>query len=285
MFDVGEGKCDQGAPLGLAKEIAKRTFCPLKVLIIGAGQGRRLLPLTEREPKALLEIGGKSLLQWQVEALVDCGVKEIVFLAGFNLPSVERSLAQLAGRWPAVRFRAVHNPFYGVADNLATCWMARAEMTDDFLLLNSDTIFGAPLLRRLIESPHAPVSLAVDHKTKYDDDDMKVELAAGRLLDIGKTLPSERVHGESIGMLYFRGEGAARFKAALEAAMLEPAALKQWYLSVIAALAGELTVQAVTISGHDWCEIDYPVDIKAAREMVASWRLSPGGDLASAGGA
>lgn len=254
----------------------------MKALIIGAGQGRRLLPLTEHEPKALLEVGGKSLLKWQVEALVDCGAREIVFLAGFNLPAVERSLEQLAGRWPDVKFRAVYNPFYGVADNLATCWMARAEMDGDFLLLNSDTLFSVPVLQKLIESPGAPISLAVDHKAKYDDDDMKVELAAGRLLDIGKTLPSERVHGESIGMLYFRGEGAARFKAALEAAMLEPAALKQWYLSVIAALAGELTVQAVTISGHDWCEIDYPADVVMACKMVASWQSGPGEDLASA---
>ena len=256
----------------------------MKALIIGAGQGRRLLPLTETEPKALLDIGGKSLLQWQVEALVDCDVAEIVFLAGFNLPSVERRLEAFAARWPETRFRAVYNPFYSVADNLATCWMARAEMDGEFLLLNSDTLFSPPVLRALIGSPDAAVSLAVDHKDKYDDDDMKVELDNGRLLDIGKTLPGERVHGESIGMLYFRGAGPARFRAALEAAMLEPAAIKQWYLSVIAALARELTVQAVTISGHDWCEVDYPVDVKTARRMVAGWDDGSPPALASAGG-
>jgi len=69
----------------------------LKALIIGAGQGRRLLPLTEEEPKALLNIGGRSLLEWQVSSLVDCNVDEIVFLAGFNLPAVESNLEILAG--------------------------------------------------------------------------------------------------------------------------------------------------------------------------------------------
>lgn len=266
-----------------ARETSKGTFRQLKALIIGAGQGRRLLPLTETEPKALLDVGGKSLLQWQVEALVDCGVREVVFLAGFNLPAVERSLERMAARWPKVTFRTVYNPFYEAADNLATCWMARAEMEGDFLLLNSDTLFSLPVLQCLIDSPEAPISLAVDHKEKYDDDDMKVELDGGRLLDIGKTLPSDRVHGESIGMLYFRGEGPARFRAALEAKMLDPAGLRQWYLSVIAALAEDLAIQAVTISGHDWCEIDYPVDMKAARQMVASWRAGPSDALASAG--
>ena len=269
--------------LGWGQINRKGTFRPLKALIIGAGQGRRLLPLTEREPKALLDIGGKSLLQWQVDALVDCGIKDIVFLAGFNLPAVERNLEHLAARWSGVGFRAVYNPFYGVADNLATCWMAREEMVGDFLLLNSDTLFSQPVLQCLLDSPSAPVSLAVDHKAKYDDDDMKVELDGDRLLDIGKTLPAERVQGESIGMLYFRGEGSERFRSALEAAMLEPTALRQWYLSIIATLATEIRVQAVTISGHDWCEIDYPVDIKAARQMVASWRSGPADALASAG--
>ncbi|WP_420347741.1 NTP transferase domain-containing protein [Pelagibius sp.] len=254
----------------------------MKALVIGAGQGRRLLPLTEVEPKALLPVGRQSLLEWQVDALVSCGVDEVVFLAGFNLPAVERSLKRCSERWSQAAFRSVYNPFYGVADNLATCWMARHEMDSDFLLLNSDTLFSQPVLETLLASPAAAVSLAVDHKDRYDDDDMKVQLDGTRLLDIGKTLPAERVHGESIGMLYFRGEGPGRFVAALEAAMLDAQAIRQWYLSVIAALAPALTVQAVTISGHDWCEIDYPVDLQAARRMVASWQADADPVLASA---
>src|SRR3546814_3879347 len=101
-------------------------------------------------------------------------------------------------------------------------------MEGDILLLNSDTLCSLPVLQALLASPAAPVSLAVDHKDRYDDDDMKVQLDGGRLLDIGKKLPPERVQGESIGMLYFRGDGPRRFVAALEAAMLDPAAIRQW---------------------------------------------------------
>ncbi len=265
-----------------AKNCHLGSISALKALIIGAGQGKRLLPLTEVEPKALLEIGGKSLLEWQIESLIACGVEDIVVLAGFNLAAVERTLEGFARRWPQASFRTVYNPFYGVADNLATCWMARHEMTGDFLLLNSDTLFSLPVLETLLASRATPISLAVDHKAKYDDDDMKVELQGGRLVDIGKKLPAERVQGESIGMLYFRGEGAQRFTAELERCMRDPAALRQWYLSVIAALAPEIEIQAVTISGNDWCEIDYPVDVKAAKRMVAGWRPKPDENLAAA---
>src|SRR3546814_744433 len=130
------------------------------------------------------DVCSSDRLEWQVTSLIDCGVEDIVFLAGFNLPAVKRSLAHLARRWPSGRFRAVYNPFYGVADNLATCWLARHEMEGDFLLLNSDTLFSLPVLQALLASPAAPVSLAVDHKDRYDDDDMKVQLDGGRLLDI-----------------------------------------------------------------------------------------------------
>ena len=247
----------------------------MKALIIGAGQGRRLLPLTETEPKALLDIGGKSILEWQVEALVPNGVTEIVFLAGFNLEAVERKLDHLSRLWPQARFSATYNPFYGVADNLATCWMARSQMDGDFLLLNSDTLFSPGVLERLLCSPTSPISLAIDAKPRYDEDDMKVELDGSRLVDIGKTLSEEQVHGESIGMLLFREDGPAQFVEALNAAMAEPQGLRQWYLSVISALAKVTKVQAVSISGQPWCEIDYPVDVKHARQMVSTWPKLP----------
>ena len=62
----------------------------MKALIIGAGQGKRLLPLTETTPKALIKIGGKSLFEWQLDALVECGVSEVVFVAGFNIGAVRQ---------------------------------------------------------------------------------------------------------------------------------------------------------------------------------------------------
>jgi choline kinase len=89
----------------------RKAVSPLKALIIGAGQGKRLLPLTQTEPKALIKIGGRSLLEWQVRGLVANGVHDIVFIAGFNFKAVERSVAALAAEHPQCRFATVYNPF------------------------------------------------------------------------------------------------------------------------------------------------------------------------------
>ena len=254
----------------------------MKALIIGAGQGKRLLPLTETTPKALIKIGGKSLFEWQLDALAACGITEVVFVAGFNIDAIRKEGQRLSRKYNQVSLKIVHNPFHAIADNLATCWTARGEMVNEFLLLNSDTIFSVPVLKTLLASASAPVTLAVDHKPRYDSDDMKVELDGTRLIDIGKTLEENKVNGESIGMLLFRDEGSRHFVHALESAMESETALKHWYLSVIATMAGKMRIETANINGLDWCEVDYPHDIGIARNMIAGWRSTQDETLLSA---
>lgn len=255
----------------------------MKALIIGAGQGKRLLPLTEKLPKALLDIGGKSQFDWQVDHLVACGVDEIVFVGGFNMDAVRQAVAVANDHHPDCRITCLYNPFHAITDNLVSVWMARGQMDGDFLLLNSDTLFAVPVLETLLASPATSITVTIDVKERYDEDDMKVVLDGTRLVDIGKKIPLDTVNGESIGMLLFRGDGSRRLVAALENAMLDEASLKRWYLSVIAELAAETDVQTVSIQGREWCEIDYPRDLVEAKEMVARWQAMDLGNIPLSG--
>src|SRR5512134_2801299 len=189
---------------------------PMKAIILGAGQGRRLLPLTADTPKALLKACGRPLVAWQIASLAASGVHEVVFVAGFGTPLVESALHDLAPNFPGCRLRVLFNPFFRVADNLVSCWLARSEMVGDFLLINGDTLFEPAVCAKVLSSPPAPVTVVIDRKPMYDADDMKVRLDGSRLIDIGKTLPPEHVHGESIGMILFRLEGAQAFARALD---------------------------------------------------------------------
>ena len=244
----------------------------MKAIILGAGQGKRLLPLTEDQPKALLPVAGRRLVEWQLEAVVEAGITEIVFVSGFNATLVEELLSGYRLDCGSIRIRIVHNPFYAVSDNISSCWVARGEMTDDFLLLNGDTLIRAPLLRKLLSGRHAPVTLAVDRKAVYDEDDMKVRLEGTRLVDIGKRLSPDNVNAESIGCMVFRREGPALFARYLEKMLREPDNLSLWYLSVIRQMARDgIEVDTSLISGHPWCEIDYPLDLKRAQTMLKDW--------------
>ena len=235
-------------------------------VILSAGQGRRLLPLTATMPKCLLPIHERTLLEWQLDALARCGVPRATVVTGFASDQVEQLVA---GRTAPPRTQLLYNPFFRVSDNLVSCWIARGEMTGDFLLVNGDTLFEPAVLERLLAAPSRPVRLAVDRKEAYDADDMKVSLDAdGRLRRVGKRLAPEIVGAESIGLMLFRGEGPRLFREAIERVLRRPDALHAWYLSVIDELADHGHVWTESIQGLKWAEIDAPADIARALGVV-----------------
>jgi choline kinase len=237
----------------------------MNAIVLSAGQGRRLLPLTASDPKCLLEVDGPTtVLELQLRALARCGIRHATVVLGFGAERVERFLAGI--RIPSLRVETLFNPFFATSDNLATCWLARGAMTGDFVLLNGDTLFEDRVLQRLLASPPAPITVTIDHKDGYDDDDMKVSIdASGRLIAIGKRLPPESVGGESIGMLCFRGAGVKGFRDELEKVIRTPEGLRAWYLSVVNEMAARIPVATASIQGLWWQEIDSPEDLESAR--------------------
>lgn len=241
----------------------------MRAIILSAGQGSRLLPLTADRPKCLIALGRRSFIEWQLRQLEAGGVTDIVVVTGFRAPMVEAELARLGRGGLAVR--PIYNPFFNVADNLGSCWLARGEMDRDFIVLNGDTLFESAVLARLLEQAKAPVTVTVDRKPHYDADDMKVRLEGDRVLDIGKTLPPEHSQAESIGLLLFRGEGARAFADAVDAAMRTPEGLKWWYLRVVASLASRGIVSSCSIEGLEWGEMDYPQDLDRLQALTDGW--------------
>ncbi|MCO6433556.1 phosphocholine cytidylyltransferase family protein [Nitrosomonas nitrosa] len=242
--------------------------CPAKAIILSAGQGRRLLPLTENTPKCLLPVFGTPVIAWQIDALLQAGIEEVIVIAGFQVAKVESLLTERYARYP--RIRTLFNPFYEVADNLASCWIARHEMTEDFLLLNGDTLFDAGLLSRVFATEKVPITLCVDFKNAYDEDDMKVQLdAEGWVRHVSKVLTAGQTDAESIGLIYFREQGVSLFRHAVEQALRDPAKLKSWYLTIIDMLAQQRVVNSCSVQGYNWCEIDFIDDLRRTETLFA----------------
>lgn len=237
----------------------------MKAIILSAGQGRRLLPLTENTPKCMLAVADKPVLAWQIDALLSVGVDEIIIIAGFQIALIEALIQQ---RYAHHKISILFNPFFEVADNLASCWVARHEMNGDFLLLNGDTLIESALLAKVLNSQSVPITLSVDVKDVYDADDMKVQLDTdGWVKQVSKIVPTHQVNAESIGLTYFREQGPRIFCQAIESALRHPAELKSWYLSIIDALAKQHLVNSCSIQGHRWCEIDFIEDLSRAGMM------------------
>jgi choline kinase len=148
--------------------------------------------------------------------------------------------------------------------------MAREELSGDCLVWNGDTLVSNALMSRVVGNERLGISVTIDRKESYDEDDMKVVEEKGRLKAIGKRL-KEGVNAESIGLLAFRSGGAERFRDAIERAMRTPEGTTIWYLRVINHIAQTDDVWTLDIAGEEWGEVDFPPDVERARELTAGW--------------
>jgi len=240
----------------------------LKAIILSAGQGRRLMPLTSNMAKCSLPLHGISILEWQLSQIAQCDVDEVIVVTGFAYEGVDAIVDNIK----SVKVRTLHNPMYAHTDNLGTCWEARFEMDGPFVLMNGDTLFEAAVLQRLLSSDkNYPITLATDSKPHFDLDDMKIITDGERLLKVSKQLDISLVGGESIGLMVFDDVGAKAFTEKLEEMMDQSDALKLWYLSAIDQLASESLAGICPISGLSWCEVDDAADFAAAADVVKQW--------------
>lgn len=245
----------------------------MKGIILSAGQGRRLGPLTTDLPKCLLNIGGRTVLEWQLRMLQSAGVHHVVVVTGFGAAAVERQLAEITP--PGMQVRTLFNELYDRADNLVSCAVASSEMGEDFMIINGDTLAEATVVERLLASRPTPVAMAIARKDAYDADDMKVSRSGARVTRVGKDLDPEDSHGEAIGFSIYRGRGPALFTAALDEILRQPEGSRRWYLSAVNLLAGRGHVHAVGIDGARFAEIDFPEDLPKARALVAGLKQAP----------
>jgi L-glutamine-phosphate cytidylyltransferase len=239
----------------------------MKAIILSAGQGSRLGHLTDDRPKCLIEFAGRTLLDRQLDTLAANGVGEAVVVTGFRDDLVQATLAKRSGG-PAVR--TVYNPFYRVADNLGSLFMAREALSGDCLVWNGDTLVSDRLMGRVLANQRPGICVTIDRKESYDSDDMKVVEDGGRLVAIGKRI-SDRVNAESIGLLAFRSGGAERFRDAIERDIRTPEGTNIWYLRVIHHIAEADEVWTLDIEGEEWGEVDFPADVLGAEQLVAGW--------------
>ncbi|GGX60227.1 nucleotidyltransferase [Litorimonas cladophorae] len=244
----------------------------MHAIILAAGRGSRLLPLTTDLPKCLLPIGNTTVLGMQLDTLYAQGIQTATVVTGFNSHMVK---AEIEARKSGPRVKIRYNPFFQVADNLASCWMARKSMKSDFLVINGDTLFTPELLQRILSAPAKDISVTIDQKGYYDGDDMKVSLDGTVLTAIGKTLPLTETHGESIGMLRFMNAGPKIFTDELKRLMKTADGTKSWYLSVIHGLATSgVQIDTTNIKGNDWSELDTPEDYEVCRSIFGDSEMA-----------
>ena len=242
-------------------------------IILGAGRGRRLMPLTDGRPKCYAEIGGQRILDWILAALRTAGIERIIFVGGYQI-------ARVRADYPELEFR--ENPAWASTNILASLFCAEDVMDRPFVTSYADILYRPAIVRRLLDSSH-DITVAVDThwaaryaaRSEHPPDDAeKVTAERKRVTRVSRTVPNDAAVGEFIGVAAFSSEGAAALRKAWRragAAELQlPNDRSSAYLIHLldAMLADGTPIHLVETAG-EYMEIDTQEDYQLAQEH---WR-------------
>lgn len=229
----------------------------IQAVILAAGRGRRLSQVIDHQPKCLAEIGGRSLIDHQLEMLAHAGITQVMVVTGYRADVVRR----VVGR----RARFVHNPLWEDTEGLFSLYLCHDWVTGPLLAMNCDVLLHPEVLRRLVARPGN--TFAYDSSSGADPEQMAVEFDGERLVAMRKDLPEDRTHGENVGILYFDPR-AARLMFRAAASLLQASAMRKRLASAVQMVARRFPISGIDVADLSWIEIDFPEDLERARSSV-----------------
>jgi choline kinase len=235
----------------------------MTAVILAAGRGSRLNGTAGDKPKCLVRAGGMTLLDRQIGALRRAGVDDIVVVVGCQAERVRQSCGT------SVRY--VENFRFAETNSLYSLWTARALLYEGFVVLNCDVLFHPALLDELLTTHH-DAALLIDYRGEghppYGDEEMKVKVRDGLVVDMSKTMDPAEADGENLGIVKF---GPASAPALLDIAdrIIAGGSVREWAPKAFREFAQERPLHAIGTNGHPWIEIDFPEDFqRAVRDVL-----------------
>jgi L-glutamine-phosphate cytidylyltransferase len=237
----------------------------MKAVILAAGRGTRLLPLTKNLPKTLLELKGKPVLEYILERVTQNKVDEIIIAIGHHGDKIKNHVGD---SYKGVPVKYVFNPIYDKTNSTYSLWLAKDVVGDDFIVINSDTFFSRDIIKYLIGFD-CEIALAIDDSVtgELPEDAMKVTIVDGLIKDASKQIPPEKTHGDAIGIYKFKGEGVKLLYKELKR-LVDENTLNQLFTFAVKALMEEHKVYPVSTRKLSWIEVDDHNDLKNAEKIV-----------------
>ena len=236
-----------------------RGGCFLRAIILAAGAGTRLHPLTADRPKCLVPVAGRALIDRQLEVLTGMGVRDIVVVGGFEAGQVRAHLG--------ARARCVVNEAWETTNSMASLYRARRYLEGETFLLNCDILFEGEAVERLGTGPGS--SIAVDSRAPREAGEMNVRIGgSGLVTEIGKHLGPARSQAVSVQLVRFDGAGAALVRREVERLVAEGGG-DAFPTSAYGPLIRSGGLRAVETGDLPWLEIDSLEDYEQAVEQLS----------------
>jgi choline kinase len=232
----------------------------LRAILLCAGRGTRLDPLTRDRPKCLVEAAGSTILDHQLAALRAVGIEDVVVVVGYRAGAVIDHVARDPDRAP---IRIAYNPDWRTTGSIASAHLVAPLLDRPFLLANGDTIVTPMLLRAALSRLSGDINLVVERGAP-ETDDMRVVLNGHHVERVGKGIVGASFR--SLGIVVSAEADGRAYRRALARTIAGPEGRRRYHHDVIDALAREGAVHSVLVAGMDRQEVDRPEDIDAWHE-------------------
>jgi choline kinase len=236
----------------------------MKVVILAAGIGSRLRPLTEKVPKAMVPCKGKPLLDYILNALSSLNIEEYIIVTGYLSKIIEDYLKPRKEK-----FTFIYNEKFDTAGNAYSLLKAKKHvLNQSFFKIDSDLIFVPEIANRLLEAP-GDIRLSVDIKDSMGDEEMKIKVDQnGKIINLSKEIVPEEALGESIGIEFISEKGSQPLFEELEK-MMNEGLDQEYYEEAYGRLARKNYFVTATevLNEHKWIEIDNHNDLNEAEKL------------------
>ena len=251
----------------------------MKMFVLAAGVGRRLAPHTKDKPKCLVEVAGRTVLDWQRTSAREAGIDRVTVLGGHGAEKLQN-----------LGVSVIVNPHYATTNMVATLFCAANELHDEVIISYGDIIYEAGVLQSLMDCPH-DIAVVVDQgwlsywQHRFEDpltdaETLKID-SRGCIQEIGQKANNlNEIAFQYIGLMKFKGRGVDVLHAAYEQAVEEDKRCGEVFRSgrSLADLYMTDFLQGIIDQGHDvyavptqrrWLEIDSCEDLTLAEEFIA----------------
>lgn len=236
----------------------------MKAVILAAGLGTRLRPITDSVPKCMVPVNGTPIIDKQINNLIENGISEsdIIIIGGY-LEDVLKS--HLQTKYPRINF--ISNPRFNETNNMYSLYLAKEFVEGkEFLLMNADVYFDSDIIKGLLKAPGS--AIACD-QSQYLEESMKITVdASGAITHISKKISEADHFAVSIDVYKISPEASRELFKTIRQTIIEEKNENSWTEVALDSIFETQQFRPYVIDGR-WFEIDTLEDLKRAEDIFS----------------
>lgn len=241
-----------------------------QVIILAAGQGTRLLPLTKNLPKTMLQVNGKSIIDYILDSFDFNVIDEIIIVTGHCSNLVESHVGKSKNNVP---IKYVKNDIYNKTNSIYSLWLTKNYIKNDIIIINADTIIHKDIFDILVNSDFKS-GLAIDDTVKapLPEEAMKASIKENIIYDVSKTISDEKTDGDAIGVYKFDKESLNVLFEEIDN-LLKNSITDKLFTFAVQRILSKINIYSISTKGKPWIEVDDLNDLNEFKSMVNDNKL------------